>query len=309
MEPTDVHTRGPAKATEPERTTDQLVAAPNRISGGLALAFPALIPAGIAAAWLAGIRGGAVLTVTLVLTAMFAPATIWTARMIANVRWARITADGERFELRYLERSGRRADVVSFAWSAFRGARSHRRGPSDREVAVRALSGGRGPRPTGSTILRVRLDDRLVDVPVNPFRADAEVIAARLKRVSKLGIQSLKPDPAEVSAQSARFRQPVDLPSTWWPWATRHVRLTEHGLEYGRFDSRRSIIPWERIVCAHVLDEKVQLELSDGDALDVRARGGGSRADLAERLAPRVSVEETGRDGKPVRRERAILPG
>lgn len=170
-------------------------------------------------------------------------------------------------------------------WFGFR-AREHR-------IPWVALTRATADYPRDRPVLRLRFSGREIAVPTGAFTSRPEVVASRIRRFRAYGAAGLRASDAEIDAHASRFAEPRDL-SIDDPWSeTAALRCEFDGLRYGLTSRDEHRVPWADVSCAHVvtrvpgLDDVVQVELADGNVLDVRIRPGIGREDLASLLAPR----------------------
>lgn len=146
----------------------------------------------------------------------------------------------------------------------------------------------------GGPAIVVRFGGREVRLPTGAFTSRPEVIASRVRRFRAFAAAGLRAKPEEVDAHAARFTDARVLPEGGWWSPTRSLRLTREGIHFGSSFSIDELVPWADVCAAHVLEwveghpDVLQVELADGNVLDVEPRSGLGREELAALLAPRV---------------------
>ncbi|MFO0618667.1 MAG: hypothetical protein U0414_39105 [Polyangiaceae bacterium] len=261
----------------------------------LLLGIPATCFAMLPVAMLGGGRGLAILAgVFLFLLALFV---IWVRSLVANARGATMTATAGALVVGRTGIFGGRLSPLEIPWSdvrklvpAYMGSSSEapRRDPVS-GLILRHTDSEEG-RP--ARLLFIELEEGSHRVVTSFFQPRPEVLARRIRRFRDGGPAGLRATEGEIEAQRARFSEEHDLSAGWLAEASV-LRVSRDGIRVGRTQRTATLIPWENVVAAHVLQtvaevpDVLQIELADGRAIDVKPRKELSRAQLAALLAPR----------------------
>ncbi len=138
--------------------------------------------------------------------------------------------------------------------------------------------------------LLIESKESSIQLSLLPYGLDARAVAGRVNKFLALGASGLRPFPDEVEAQRSRFSLPSTqqtLHATGLPGigAASSIELRPDGMRVGRKGSMRSVA-WEEITAAHVGHAAVNLELANGEWLQIKSKGRDLNK-LAELLAQR----------------------
>ncbi|MFO0618447.1 MAG: hypothetical protein U0414_37985 [Polyangiaceae bacterium] len=284
-----------------------VIAAPRRMASGrsVLLALGLLSAIAIAIATLAGASArqlGTVATVCFTLAILFV---LWLLRLGANARWACLSATTDRISARTLTELGGRAAELSFEREQVARCRPALLNAQGVEIRGRELAIDETTHP--AVVIEVGRGE--VTLPTADFRMRPEVIARRLDRFVRHGPDGLFATSGEIEAHAARFASPIDLEDASAKDGCRAV--TREGLLVDVGAGKTKLHRWHEIVCAHVVPtlpaypDAVQVELANGECVDVRPRRGCSLERLAALLAPRWvgadGVERTALDARAER--------
>lgn len=229
------------------------------------------------------------------------------ARLIANFKATRFVATEARFDVQTVTRFGGRAPPLSLPWASFHRASAAYLGMSGTDIAIHVAASLTTSSPADSPptpAVRLATSGGTATIVTMAFRARPEVVARRLERFKAAGPAGLRATPAQIDAHRARFHAPRDLTHGWFGFAACFLRLERDGIRVGRSEARARLVPWEDVSSAYALPyvyglpDVLQIELVNGDVIDVRQRPGMLREELAPLLAPRWVDQQGQEHGK-----------
>jgi hypothetical protein len=270
----------------------------------------------------AGADRQAWLILIIMLVVVLGPLDLWLFVIARNTSRVCILASSREFTVRATTRMGSQARPFRVTWKELRSVEPLYVGPSAGAQALRVaavvVAGRAGPRqqPTPHVLFTMKEGEELVCT--NAFSFRPEVIARRIARFRRQGADTVRATDAEIAAHRDRFKEPHLLPGRFFG-RSPFVKLTRDGIHAGRSEGGAKLYVWDRIVSAHVLPatppyhRMIQVELTDGTALNISPRPAVPDDEVAELLAPRYfpggSERERSNLDLPVESKRELFWG